>query len=100
MLTAAIIFLRSLRDSTVTSTRRVSSRSVLPSMTVSRPTQQWLYCYSTAIEVAGGSNTIKVVYFPMALEPAPLTWLESLPNESIDSWEGLKKVFIDNFQGQ
>jgi hypothetical protein len=49
--------------------------------------------------VAGGSNTTKVVYFPMALEPAPLTWLESLPNDSIDSWEGLKKVFIDNFQG-
>jgi hypothetical protein len=35
----------------------------------------------------------------MALDPAPLTWLESLNNNSIDSWEGLKKVFIDNFQG-
>jgi hypothetical protein len=39
--------------------------------------QQWLRCYSTAIEVAGGSNITKVVYFPMALDPAPLTWLES-----------------------
>jgi hypothetical protein len=61
--------------------------------------QQPLRCYSTAIEVAGGSNIIKVVYFPMALDPAPLTWLESLSNNSIDSWEWLKKVFIDNFQG-
>jgi hypothetical protein len=61
--------------------------------------QQWLHCYSTAIEVAGGSNTTKVVYFSMALEPAPLTWLESLPNDSIGSWDGLKKIFIDNFQG-
>jgi hypothetical protein len=52
-----------------------------------------------AIEVAGGSNITKVVYFPMALDPAPLTWLESLSNNSIDSWERLKKVFIDNFQG-
>jgi hypothetical protein len=26
-------------------------------------------------------------------------WLESLSNNSIDSWERLKKVFIDNFQG-
>jgi hypothetical protein len=34
----------------------------------------------------------------MALEPAPLTWLESPSNNSIDSWEGLKKVFVDNFQ--
>jgi hypothetical protein len=35
----------------------------------------------------------------MALDPAPLTWLESLSNNSIDSWEWLKRVFIDNFQG-
>jgi hypothetical protein len=61
--------------------------------------QQWLRCYSTAIEVAGGSNITMVVYFPMALDPAPLTWLESLSNNSIDSWERLKRVFIDNFQG-
>jgi hypothetical protein len=40
--------------------------------------QQWLRCYSTAIEVVGGSNITKVIY-------------------SIDSWERLKKVFIDNF---
>jgi hypothetical protein len=61
--------------------------------------QQWLRCYSTAIEVAGGSNITKVIYFPMALDPTPLTWLESLSNKSIDSRERLKKVFIDNFQG-
>jgi hypothetical protein len=61
--------------------------------------QQWLCCYSTAIEFAGGSNNTKVIYFPMALDPAQLTWLESLSNNSIDSWEQLKKVFIDNFQG-
>jgi hypothetical protein len=28
-----------------------------------------------------------------------LTWLESLNNNSIDSWEWLKRVFIDNFLG-
>jgi hypothetical protein len=33
----------------------------------------------------------------MALEPAPLTWLENLMRKSIHSWEDLKKVFIDNF---
>jgi hypothetical protein len=47
--------------------------------------QQWLRCYSIAIEVAGGSNITKVVYFPMALDLVPLTWLESLSNNSIDS---------------
>jgi hypothetical protein len=61
--------------------------------------QQWLCCYSTAIEVAGGSNITKVIYFLMALGPASLTWLEILNNNSIDSWVRLKKVFIDNFQG-
>ena len=35
----------------------------------------------------------------MALEPTPLTWLESLARESIHSWDDLKKAFIDNFQG-
>jgi hypothetical protein len=49
--------------------------------------QQWLRCYSMATEVAGGSNITKVVYFPMALDPAPLTWLESLGSNSINSWE-------------
>ena len=35
----------------------------------------------------------------MALESAPFTWLESLRHDSIHSWEDLKKIFIDNFQG-
>jgi hypothetical protein len=61
--------------------------------------RQWIRCYSTSIEVSSGSNTTKVIYFQMALESAPLTWLESLKSDSIDSWEDLKKTFIDNFSG-
>jgi hypothetical protein len=38
-----------------------------------------------AIEVASVSYATKVIYFPMALETAPLTWLESLRKDSIDS---------------
>jgi hypothetical protein len=49
--------------------------------------------------MSSGSNTTKVIYFPMALESAPLTWLKSLKPDSIDSWEDLKKTFIHNFQG-
>ena len=60
---------------------------------------QWLRLYSTAVSVAGGNTNTKVLYFPMALEPAPLTWLESLARESIHSWDDLKKAFINNFQG-
>ena len=61
--------------------------------------RQWLRIYSTAIEVVGGTNSTKVIYFPMALESTPLTWLESLRHDSIHSWEDLKNIFIDNFQG-
>ena len=62
--------------------------------------RQWLRIYSTAIEVAGGTNSTKVIYFLMALEYAPpLTWLESLRHDSIHSLEDLKKIFIDNLQG-
>ena len=60
---------------------------------------QWLRLYSTSISVAGEDTNTKVLYLPMALEPAPLTWLESLAHESIHSWEDLKKAFVDNFQG-
>ena len=52
---------------------------------------QWLRLYSTAISVAGGDTNTKVLYLPMALDPASLTWLESLARESIHSWEDLKK---------
>ena len=35
----------------------------------------------------------------MVLESVPLTWLESLRHDSIHSWEDLKQLFINNFQG-
>ena len=47
--------------------------------------RQWLRIYSTVNEVAGGTNSTKVIYFPMALEPAPLTWWEGLKQDTIHS---------------
>ena len=61
---------------------------------------QWLCLYSTAVSVAGGDTNTKVLYLSMSLEPALLTWLESLARESIHSWDDLKNAFIDNFQGR
>jgi hypothetical protein len=58
---------------------------------------QWICYYSIAIEVSGGSNSTKAVYFQVALESAPLTWLERLKPNSINSWEDLKRAFLDNF---
>jgi hypothetical protein len=59
--------------------------------------RQWLCCYSVTIEVSGGSNSTKALYFPVALEPAPLTWLESLTPNSFELRDDLKRAFIDNF---
>ncbi|RLM62141.1 GAG-POL precursor [Panicum miliaceum] len=61
--------------------------------------RQWIRCYSVAIEVSWGSSSTKALYFPVALDSAPLAWLESLKPNSIDSWEDLKRALINNFQG-
>ena len=63
------------------------------------PPHQWLQIYSQAIDVAGGNDTTKVAYFPLALESAPLLWQDSLPEGVIDSWATLRRLFVDNFQG-
>ena len=60
---------------------------------------QWLRCYSLAVQAAGGNNDTKVIHFPICMEPAPLTWLESLKPKSIDSWADLTKAFTNNFAG-
>jgi len=36
-------------------------------------------------------------YFPVVLDQAGHQWLLSLPEDSFDSWEELRQVFIDNF---
>jgi hypothetical protein len=51
---------------------------------------QWLRCYTLSIENAGGNNDTKCLYFPLCLDQAPLTWLESLDKHSIDKWDQLK----------
>jgi hypothetical protein len=55
-----------------------------------------IHCYSVAFEVSGGSNSTKALYFLVVLESTPLTWLKSLKPNSINSWEDLKRDFIDN----
>jgi hypothetical protein len=60
---------------------------------------QWLRCYALSIENAGGNNDTKCLYFPLCLDQAPLTWLESLEKYSIDKWDQLKDQFTSNFPG-
>jgi hypothetical protein len=60
---------------------------------------QWLRCYALSIENAGGNNDTKCLYFPFCLDQAPLTWLESLDENSIDQWDQLNAQFTSNFAG-
>ena len=50
---------------------------------------QWLHIYSQSIELAGGDDDLKALYFPMDLEPVPLTWFDKLRPISIMCWEDL-----------
>jgi hypothetical protein len=59
----------------------------------------WLRCYALSIENASGNNDTKCLYFPFCLDQAPLTWLGSLENYSIDKWDQLKEQFTSNFAG-
>lgn len=59
----------------------------------------WLRWYSSVVEAAGGNDTTMMLNFPDVMEQTPLTWLESLCPDSIDSWHALKKAFVTNYQG-
>ena len=60
---------------------------------------QLLRIYSQSIELAGGDDDIKVLYFPMALDIVPLAWFDKLRARSIDTWGQLQRKFCENFYG-
>lgn len=64
----------------------------------SEPTQ-WLRIYSQSIELVGGDDDIKALFFPMALEAIPLQWFDKLKPRSIRSWNDLQRAFCKNFSG-
>jgi hypothetical protein len=51
--------------------------------------KQWLRIYSQSIELAGGFDDIKALFFPMALEAMLLQWFDKLSPGSIRGWEDL-----------
>ncbi|WVZ84190.1 hypothetical protein U9M48_031246 [Paspalum notatum var. saurae] len=44
-------------------------------------------------------DSLIIQYLPIHLGDAPRAWLEHLPEDTIHDWEGLRKVFVGNFQG-
>lgn len=60
---------------------------------------QWLRIYSESIELVGGDDDTKALFFPMALETLPLQWFDKLRPGSIKTWGDLQKAFFENFAG-
>ena len=87
----------SAESSTTSSTQRISSRQTSRSTTVSKTLLNG-YVYIRPLLVLQGETPTprsSTSRWPWS----PVTWLESLACESINSWDDLKKAFIDNFQG-
>ena len=75
-----------------------SSRpTTLNMMAIPKP-RQWLRIYSQSIELTGGNDDIKTLFFPMALETMPLQWFDKLNPGSIRNWEDLQRVFVKILQ--
>jgi hypothetical protein len=64
-----------------------------------KPSKQWLRIYSQSIELAGGDDDIKALFFLMALETMPLQWFNKLSPRSIRRWGDLQRAFCENFTG-
>ena len=51
------------------------------------------------IDMTRGDDLHAIKYLPLKLKGPARHWLNSLPENSIGSWENLEDVFLDNFQG-
>ena len=49
--------------------------------------------------MARGDDLHAIKYLPLKLKGPARYWLNSLPENSIGSWEDLEEAFLDNFQG-
>lgn len=61
--------------------------------------KQWLRVYYTTCGLVGGTNDAEALFFPMPLESVPVQWFNKLRKGSIDTWEDLKALFVENFAG-
>ena len=61
--------------------------------------EDWLTDYTAAVGIAGGNKRVAVHYAPLMLKESARTWLNSLPEGSINSWLDFEEVFVRNFTG-
>ena len=59
----------------------------------------WIEDFLLHIHMACGDDLHAIKYLPLKLKGSARHWLNSLPANSIGSWENLEDAFLDNFQG-
>ena len=59
----------------------------------------WIEDFLLHILMACGDDLHAIKYLPLKLKGLARHWLNSLPENSIGSWEDLEDAFRDNFQG-
>ena len=59
----------------------------------------WIEDFLLHIHMARGDDLHAIKYLPLKLKGPARHWLNSLPANSIRSWENLVDAFLDNFQG-
>ena len=59
----------------------------------------WIEDFLLHIHMARGDDLHAIKYLPLKLKGPAWHWLNSLPADSVGSWEDLEDAFLDNFQG-
>ena len=58
--------------------------------------KQWMHLYEIAIQATGGNNDVMANYLPIMLSQSANNWHMGSGEDSIESWDDLKRVFIEN----
>ena len=59
----------------------------------------WIEDFILHIHMARGDDLHAIKYLPLKLKGPARHWLNSLPENSIGSWEDLEEAFLNNLQG-
>ena len=59
--------------------------------------EQWMQFYEIIVCATGGNNDVMANDLPVMLSQSTNNWLMGLGEDSIKSWDDLKKVFIENY---
>ena len=59
--------------------------------------EQWMQLYEIAVRATRGNSDVMTNYLLVMLSQTTNNWLMGLRENSIESWDDLKKVFVENY---